>query len=103
MNINKRFKLVITVVLFAMVSAAYAAESKSIVSRIAALKSSVMQAHGDSQISNTERDSLLNEWKKLSKLYASYYKDKKLSATEKKMLDSKIKKFDLNLFRKKYD
>ena len=71
--------------------------------RISALKTSINDAFGDSQINKNERDSLLAEWKKLNNLYTTYVKDKKLSKSEATTLDSKIKKFDLNLFRKKYD
>lgn len=102
MNINKLLGSVLVTVFLANSGVAFA-ESKSIVKRITELKSSIIEAHGDSKISKIERESLLSEWKKLNTLYTSYLKDKKLSKSEEKTLDSKIKKFDLNLFRKKYD
>lgn len=102
MNINKLLGSILVAVLMAGSSVAFA-ETKSIVKRISELKSSIIEAHADAKISKTERQSLLDDWKKLNKLYTSYLKDKKLSRAEEKALDSKIKKFDLNLFRKKYD
>ena len=102
MNINKLFGSTLLAMLLAFTSVAFAAD-KPVNERIADLNTSVIDAFGDSQITKVERDSLLIEWKKLSKLYTKYFKDKKLSKAEEKTLDSKMKKFDLNLFRKKYD
>lgn len=101
MNIKKLFGPMLMVTLLTFSGSAFA--NDSIKGRISALKTSINDAFGDSQIDKNERDSLLSEWNKLNKLYATYVKDKKLSKSEVSTLDSKIKKFDLNLFRKKYD
>ncbi|PWQ99768.1 hypothetical protein [Leucothrix pacifica] len=101
MNTNKFFGPLLVVMLLAFSGAAYA--NTAIKGRITALKTSINEAYGDSQINKNERDSLLIEWNKLNKLYTTYVKDKKLSQSETATLDSKIKNFDLNLFRKKYD
>lgn len=102
MNLNKFLKTWVVSVMLLTVSGVAVADS-SVLVRINKLKASVVEAHADKLISGTERDSMLVEWKKLNKLYTSYNKDKKLSSVERKTLDSRIKKFDLNLFRKKYD
>ena len=101
MNIKKLFGSVLLITVLAFSGSAFGKES--IKGRITALKTSITDAFGDSQISKEERDSLLVEWGKLNKLYTAYVKDKNLTKSEVTTLDSKIKKFDLNLFRKKYD
>lgn len=101
MNIKKLLGSVLLITLLAFSGSTFAKES--IKGRITALKTSIVDAFGDSQISKAERDALLVEWGKLNKLYATYIKDKNLTQSEATILDSKIKKFDLNLFRKKYD
>ena len=101
MNIKKSFGLMLVVALLSVSGTAFG--DASVKGRINALKTSVVEAFGESKITDVERDSLLIEWKKLNNLYTTYVKDKKLSPSEVSTLDSKIKKFDLNLFRKKYD
>lgn len=101
MNIKKLFGSMLVVVLLTFSGSALA--NDSIKGRITGLKASIHEAFGDSQIDKSERDSLLAEWKKLNKLYTTYVEDKKLSKSEVRTLNSRINKFDLNLFRKKYD
>ena len=101
MNIKKLFGPILVVVLLTFSGSAFSDDS--IKGRISTLKTSINDAFGDKQINKNERDSLLAEWKKLNNLYTKYAKDKKLSKSEVTTLNSKINKFDLNLFRKKYD
>jgi len=103
MNINKRLKSVVIAGLLVLSASAFSAETKGVAGRIAALAASIETAHKASQISDSEKRLLKAEWEKLNRLYKKYYKDKKINSAEKKSLDSQINKFDLNLFRKKYD
>ncbi|PID45970.1 MAG: hypothetical protein CSB47_06605 [Proteobacteria bacterium] len=103
MSIEKLLKIILVAASLTAVCGVAVAKGEPVLARINKLKSSIIEAHSDSKITKVERDLLMSEWKSLSKLYSSYYQDKTLSVKEKKILDSRIKKFDVNLFRKKYD
>ena len=67
------------------------------------LDSAVDGAKKAGQINHSEQQSLKKELADIKKLYEQYVKDKNITPSEAEALKIKLKKSDLNLFRKKYD
>ena len=104
MSVTKWVKslLVATMVLVSMVVVAKSA-NVDFQKEIAKLSSAVDGAMAAGQINDSERASLKSELTEIKGLYDLYMQDNKITAKESKTLNTKLKKSDLNLFRKKYD
>lgn len=104
MNVNKLVKPLLMALIMA-VSASAVAKSASVdyKKEIAKLGNAVDGARKAGQINGSEQTSLKKELDEIKKLYAQYIKDKNITPQEAKALKIKLKKSDLNLFRKKYD
>ena len=104
MNVNKLVKNLLVAAMI-IVSGSAVAKSAGIdyQKEIAKLGSAVDGARKAGQINHSEQTSLKKELAEIRKLYLQYSKDQNITPQEAKALKIKLKKSDLNLFRKKYD
>ncbi|RVU84195.1 hypothetical protein EOL70_11960 [Leucothrix sargassi] len=104
MNVKKLMQSVLTVmVLMVSVSAAASTGTVDFTREIAKQVSAVDSAKKAGQISQSEQKALKSELDAIKALYKKYSQDKLITPTEAQALKVKLKKSDLNLFRKKYD
>lgn len=102
MNINNLMKSVVFSMLLLSLSGLAMADG-GFPARIAAQKTEISKALTNKEIDGAEEKILKQEMQSISKLFAKYYADKKLTAAEAGALDAKLKNAEVNLFRKKYD
>ena len=104
MNVKRMVKpLVVAVMLVFSASVVAKSGSVDFKKEIAKLGSAVDGAKKAGQINLSEQTTLKKELAEIKKLYDQYVKDKNITPKEAKALKIKLKKSDLNLFRKKYD
>lgn len=104
MNIIKCLRSIsVAVIVASFASSALAADDVGFPSRIEKQTKAVEEARMAKEINLGELKSLKKEIKAIKALYKRYWKDKKISDTEAKTLESKLNNSDVNLFRKKYD
>ncbi len=103
MNIMTSLRPIVAIIIFLSFSSSAFAAKDSFQIRIEKQIKAVLKAKEAKEIDKGEMNSLNKEIAAIQALFDRYWKDKKISASEAKTLDSKLDNSDVNLFRKKYD